>query len=250
MAYEWENSILPEFPKTEHLPSLGHYAPNASSDDRVASAQIASIVNGNVNVYVEEKLDAANSGICHYDGQPIIRNRNHVLRKGYGRKRTNAKLQFAPIWNWYYESVEKFERLNDALGFYASVYGEWMYFTGTIFYDKLPAYFVAYDIWDSEERCFLPPTVTRAALERVGFAVPPLLQIGVKSYDELVSHFVQSAWAAAPELQSRPGNALREGVYLKVFDENKITHRFKMVRQGFLPGENFTGHRNLLNKHE
>src|SRR5665213_1032612 len=73
MAYEWENSILPEFPRTEHLPALGSYTPNVHREDLIADPKVAAILKDNPDVTVEEKVDAANSGICHYDGQPIIR---------------------------------------------------------------------------------------------------------------------------------------------------------------------------------
>lgn len=249
MAYEWENSILPEFPRTEHLPALGDYIPNAHREDLIADPKVAAILNDNPNVVAEEKIDAANSGICHYDGQPIIRNRNHILAKGYGRKRTNAKLQFASIWNWYYEHQNRFEKLNDLLGFNASVYGEWMWFINTIHYDKLPDYFIAYDIYDSDNKFFLNPLNAREALMKCGFSMPALLEVGVKRYDELAMFLNRpSAWAAGPDKQNRPENQMMEGLYFKAFDSQKMTHRFKMVRPSFKPGENFTGQRNWLAK--
>ncbi len=248
MPFEFEQNILPEFPRTEHLP----YRPNASKDDRVSSERDAQIILGNERVVIEEKVDAANSGMCLYDGQPIIRNRNHVLRKNYGGKNTPAKKQFTAIWGWFYDNLSKFEAINKALGWEAAVYGEWMYYQHTIFYDKLPAYFVPYDIWDWEKKLFLPTPTTGVLLTQAGFRMPPLLHDTgsgtLKGYADLDRFMGRSAWAAAPELQSRPENADREGLYIKVYDDKQVTRRFKMVRQGYRPGESFGEKRNKLEK--
>lgn len=204
------------------------YRPNASKDDRIASPKDASVVFGG-STFIEEKIDAANSGICKYEDQPIIRNRNHVLRKGYGRKKTAAKAQFAPIWNWYYANADAFDRLNDSLGFYASVYGEWMHYRHTIHYNQLPSLFMAYDIYDSENRKFIATPKARQHLKAAGFSLVPLLQVGLNKYEELDRLIAKSPFS----------DELREGVYIKVVEGDWITHRFKMVRQDFKPGVHF-----------
>lgn len=238
--FEEESKILPEFPRTPHLP----FEPNAERNDLVASPEDAAIVLTSPNVYVEEKIDAANSGMCHCpelnDGQPLIRNRNYILRKGYGRKNTSAKLQFAPIWNWYYDHVDWFEALNELFGFPASVYGEWMYAQHTIYYNALPDYFIAYDVYDHRNGYFVDTKIAREYLELAGFSVVPLLQVGVKSYEELKRWMTKSPWAAPAVEQAKPEDEKREGLYIKVTDGVKITHRFKMRRADYKPGQNFS----------
>ena len=86
--------LLPEFPRTLHLP----YKPNTQHGDLVAHD--ADILFGDEgNVWVEEKIDGASAGIAFIDGHPVIRNRSHILNKGF-LKDTPAKKQFRPIWNW------------------------------------------------------------------------------------------------------------------------------------------------------
>ena len=63
---------------------------------------------------VEEKIDGACVGIRHTGDEPIIRNREHILRKGY-LKDTPAKMQFRPLWGYYYEHRENFAALNTLL---------------------------------------------------------------------------------------------------------------------------------------
>ena len=112
--------LLPDYPRTQHL----HYKPNAQRLDSIASEKECAVIFENENTFVEEKVDGANCGICYYENNPIIRNRSNILQKGKsGHLRTPAKIQFAPLWNWFYENSHKFVMLNDLCGFEASIYG-------------------------------------------------------------------------------------------------------------------------------
>src|SRR5271170_6055123 len=100
------SKILPDFPRTRHLA----YNPNAHRSDLVASEAECKIIFESDNVELTTKIDGANVGICFYEGNPVIRNRNNILHKGKtGHLRTPAQLQFASIYNWAYENLEKFE---------------------------------------------------------------------------------------------------------------------------------------------
>lgn len=245
MAYELEQSIFPDFPRTEHLPAFGKYKPNASSDDKVADKSALDFLLDDPT-YVEEKIDGANSGIMYCPslvdqlGQPfMLRNRNHILRKGFTAK-TKGKQQFVPFWNWYYEHVDRFSALNDSLGYEACVYGEWMEQTCTIVYDKqlLPDKFIAYDIWDHHNQWFIADA--RDHLTAAGFTVPPLLLREVKSLADLPPLLDgPAAWAAPADRQLDPAQTKREGVYVKVCHRNVIAMRYKMVRPDYVPGLSF-----------
>lgn len=170
-------------------------------------------------------------------GQPfLLRNRNHILRKGYTAK-TKGKQQFVPFWNWYYNNTDKFEKLNKLLGFEAAVYGEWIWPENpcTIVYDKNPDNFIAYDIWDWQEKRFYP--TPRIPLVAAGFDVPPLLIEPIKSLSELPPLLnVVSDWSAQSDKQREPCQIKREGVYVKVVQGNGIIARYKMVRFDYKPG--------------
>jgi atypical dual specificity phosphatase len=220
-----ERDILPDFPRTKHLP----WKPNASRDDLIASEAECRIIFESSRVSVTEKVDGANVGIAK---GPIIRNRNHILHKGYSA-RTAAKLQFSPIYNWYYENAACFDKLIDEAGSYVSVFGEWLLALHSVEYDKLPSYFLAYDVYDPMAKRFMDPGDARTLLIMAGFSTVPELFFGtVKSYAQLEELTYQKT-----ELSS---TALREGVYLKVGDKDWVTHRFKMVRQNFIAGEHFS----------
>lgn len=215
--FEAQKLIVPEFPRTAHLP----LEPNAEHDDIIASESELSLFL-NSEICVEEKIDGTNLGVAVVNGEPIVRNRSHILRKGYSRCKTPAQIQYQRFWTWMYDNIHKWRNLNKELGFEASVYGEWLYARHVVEYDALPTLFIAYDIYNSAERTFLPPIDTRTVLTSTGFEVPPLIASGVFSASELV--------------QLRDGESQystispREGVYLKSGDG---LVRFKMVSPWF-----------------
>lgn len=226
MSFEAEKELLPEFPRTRHLP----WKPNAKREDLIASEKEASVIFTSPFVYGEEKVDGANVGMTRSDGMPIIRNRSHVLRKGYS-KRTAAKMQFAPIWSWYYENEDRFSKLAE-LGPY-SVYGEWLVARHSIGYDKLPSYFLAFDLYDYDEHKFVDSAITRSTLTSLGFQMPPrLIEPGTLKKYEQIEALIQE--------QSAFSSERREGVYLKVCDGKFVTHRFKMVRHDFIQGDHWS----------
>lgn len=218
--------ILPDFPRIFHLP----HNPNAQRSDLIASQDDVKVIFENDNTIVEEKIDAANSGIVFYENNPVIRNRNNILNKGKtGHLRGPAKMQFASIYNWCYQNLDKFETLNNNLGFEVSVYGEWLYALHGIKYDKLPSYFIPYELYDWENRKFISTKITRAALQEAGFEVTPLLHEGRLPNWEIFDKF-------CAENSPFSTTDLREGVVVKVSDDKYLTHRFKMVRRGFIQG--------------
>jgi atypical dual specificity phosphatase len=230
--------LLPEYPRTRHL----FYKPNAQRLDLIATEKECEPVFTNENTFVEEKVDGANCGICFYEGNPVIRNRSNILQKGKsGHLRTPAKLQFAPIWNYCYEMRENFEKLNNLSGFYASVYGEWLYALHGIRYDGLPCYFMVYDVYDWEKGQFIRTDWARAWLEESGFNVVPLLHRGkVESCEQLEKFMAEKSLFSTIDL--------REGIYIKVCDNETITYRFKWVRPDFIQGCHWSARRLTKNK--
>lgn len=222
-----KNRVLPEYPRTRHLP----WKPNTVRGDLVATEDEAKVLFNNRLTTVQEKVDGANCGMALYEGEPIIRSKDHILRKGY-RKETPAKMQFASVWNWFYDHKDGFEALNNMLGPVA-VYGEWMIQSHGMVYDWLPDWFIAHDIYDFEGRQFLDPLLAQAYFEQAGFHSVPILKVGdVESYEELEE--------LANGRTDFAVNDKREGIYVRVSDGARVLHRFKMVREGFVQGGLFS----------
>jgi len=209
--------ILPAFPRIAHWP----HKPNVDATDIIASNQQVKALQ-RADVWIEEKIDGASVGMTMVAGEPVIRNRDHILRKGY-MKDTAAKKQFRPIWNWWYEKRESFKMVTDA-GPY-SVYGEWCWAQHGIYYNKLPSFFIAYDIYDFEAKDWLAPDESRKLLKSAMFAVPPLL---LHMNDFCYSARTVEVYANSP---SAYYDGKAEGVVVKSW-----TQRYKMVREDFVRG--------------
>lgn len=218
--------LLPDYPRTQHL----CYKPNAQRLDLIANEKECEQIFTNENTFIEEKVDGANCGICFFENNPVIRNRNNILNKSKtGHLRTPAKLQFSPIYGWAYQNKENFDKLNDLCGYSASVYGEWLYALHGIEYDILPCYFMAYDLYDWEKCKFVKSSLARKLLGEAGFQLTPLLYQGkVPSY-EFIEKFMN-------EKSPFSTSDLREGIYIKVCDNEQVVARFKWVRQDFIQG--------------
>lgn len=227
---EGKERVLPKFARTFHLP----LEPNASRDDLIAPESSLKILK-DPTLVIEEKVDGANVGITIHEGQPLVRNRNYILNKGYGRKDTPAKKQYAPLWNWFYSNAYKFLELEKFLGFTPSVYGEWLYARHTIEYDRLPDFFIAYDIYNPDERKWLAPDRYRVALQEAGFFVVPKLAWGPVSTDELkMLRDERSEFSTISQ---------REGLYLKTatgpYGLEYCGTRLKMVRNAFITDDHW-----------
>lgn len=232
--FDSAREVLPEFGRMLHLP----HEPNCDRDDLVATEADASVIfragrECGLGVLVEEKLDGSQVGVASAgDGEvPIIRNKNHILVKGYGRKLTNAKKQYAPLWNWVYDRAASFAALTALCGELVGVYGEWLYAEHTLRYDLAPDDFVAYQIYQPSLGAFVDAYRARELLGAAGFAQPELLATRVDGYAQLA--------ALAREPSRWSSRDRREGVVVKVSDGERLVAQFKMRRGDFRPREDF-----------
>lgn len=238
--------LLPEFPRTPHLP----LDPNPGEGDVVAPPEALDKVFAQGSLWVEEKVDATNVGVCYYKGHFYVRNRQHILSKGYLHKNASGK-QFRPLWNWLVQNQGRFQLLNRMEPFSeedpATVYGEWMWMAHGIHYTALPSLFFAFDLYDARSGKMLSDRCqVRHMLADAGFELPRLLHFG-KVHNEHQFHTLLSSnttLCLKPEPQ--------EGIYIRYMDyEEKAEKRYKMVRGDFEGGKFFRKDeiiRNILRK--
>jgi atypical dual specificity phosphatase len=218
-----EKKILPEFPRTPHIP---HKVNGDDSDLITGHEEFFEAMKS--RACIEEKIDGASCGMALFEDHPLIRNRDHILRKGYFKKGSAAKEQFGSVFSWFYEHKGQFLKLKEC-GPY-SVYGEWCVARHGIFYNRLPQWFIAYDIYDHDQKVWLQSDLTRAVLTVCGFSMPHLFESGYcfrTTYDQL------ELWANE---QSRWSLEKGEGIYVKIYDDKQVTARYKMVRESFVRG--------------
>ena len=233
------DSIL-KFPRTPHLE--GSRLQKGDEDcSQVSYAELAGKY-----IVVEEKLDGANSGVrFNSDANLLLQSRGHYLVGGGREKHFNL----LKSWTSAHE-----ERLFDRLGSRYVMYGEWMHSKHTVYYDRLPHYFLEFDLFDTEAGVFLSTEARRQILEGSPVVSVPVLYAGIapKRLSDLVAMVRPSLAKTAQWRDSLRDTAARagldvervmretassdlsEGLYIKVEEGPKAIGRLKWVRADFL----------------
>jgi hypothetical protein len=198
-----------KYPRTPHI-SGSRLQPGDDDVPVIAREALQSDL-----LVIEEKLDGSNSGISFAaDGSLTLQSRGHVLTGG-PRER-----QFDLFKRWANHHVAA---LREILGGRYVMYGEWLFARHTIPYDRLPHYFLEFDILDRESGEFL---ATEGRKQLIGggpvVSVPVL---GTGSVREIES-FLGPSRCSSTELM--------EGLYLKREEGGRVAARYKYVRAGFL----------------
>ena len=129
-----------KYPRTRHLEG----SRKQSGDEDLKSVSFDGIRDH--FLVLEEKVDGANCGISFgTDGKMYLQSRGHFLNGGYGERQFDLFM----LWAGCYEV-----QLYELLGSRYIMYGEWLYAKHTVFYDRLPHYFMEFDIFDKENGRF------------------------------------------------------------------------------------------------
>jgi hypothetical protein len=230
---------LHKYPRTHHVEG-SRLAPGDEDADSVPFARLAGRF-----LVAEEKLDGANAGLCFDAGGRLwLQSRGHFLTGGAREK------HFTLFKQWAHAVAPA---LWPVLGDRYVVYGEWLYARHTIFYDRLPHYFLEFDVLDAAGGVFLSTERRRALLAGLPLVPVPVLREGpARSLDELTSLIGPSLYKG-PDWRERltalcaergldadrawaetDKTDLMEGLYLKVEEEGCVVGRYKYVRAGFL----------------
>lgn len=164
---------------------------------------------------VEEKVDGGNLGISFdEDGNIRAQNRGAYLHlPGSG--------QWKKLGEWLALRTDLlFEHLSDRY----ILFGEWCYAQHSIFYDRLPEWFLAFDIYDRESRLFLSSARRDRLIEKMRISKVPCLAHGLFSFSEIEKFLSQS------KLTDQPA----EGVYLRIDHGDWLEQRSKLVRPAFI----------------
>jgi len=196
------------------------------------------------HLVIEEKIDGANSAISFdEEGSLLLQSRGRYLTGGYRERHYNLLKQWANIHK---------DDLYDILGSRYIMYGEWMYAKHTVFYDKLPHYFMEFDILDRETGRFLD---TASRREMTGLlpvvSVPVLAEGQFEKKEDVLKYLGNSCFISENHIEvlreaAREAGVdeeracretelsrLMEGLYIKVEENGEVVGRVKFVRQGF-----------------
>lgn len=227
-----------KYPRTRHVEGSRLQAGDIADDKPIAELK-------GVTLVIEEKLDGANCGVSFdRDGNLLLQSRGHYLTGG-GREQ-----HFALLKTWAHTHAH---RLREALGGRYVMYGEWMYAKHTVYYDRLPHYFLEFDVLDRETGVYLSTAARRDLLSGLPvMPVPVLFEGTIGSVGELEglvrgSLYKSPSWRTALEEAAEASNSrmafvekqtddsdLAEGLYLKAEADGEVMDRFKYVRADFL----------------
>lgn len=229
---------LKKYPRTPHLEGS-----RLQPGDEDLSQIPFSCIQGK-HLVVEEKVDGANSAISFDEnGTLLLQSRGHYLTGGYRERHYNLMKQWAGIHQ---------DAFFEVLGTRYILYGEWLYAKHTVYYDKLPHYFLEFDIFDRQEEMFLSTARRHEMLQCLPMVSVPVLAEGVfQTKEELVSLLGPSNYISNrktetlrqtseklgldPDRQCRETDDtnLMEGLYIKVEENGQVVDRLKFVRPSF-----------------
>lgn len=200
-----------KFPSTPHLATL----PGAEiRDDKVLSeAERNEFLQH--NLVVEEKVDGANLGIS-FDSEGNIRAQNrgsYLQLPGPG--------QWKNLEQWLMLRTESFfEYLSDRY----ILFGEWCYAQHSVFYDRLPDWFLGFDLYDKQVGRFLSTDRRDELFRKMSIAQVPIIARGHFTYSDLKPLLSKS------KLTDHPA----EGLYLRFDIGDWLAQRAKLVRPEFI----------------
>lgn len=199
------------FPSTPHLALLGAIE---IRDDKVMSGAERDNFLQN-KIVVEEKIDGANLGIS-FDVEGNIRTQN---RGSY--LQLPAKGQWKRLSDWLDPRIDIFfENITDRF----IIFGDWCYALHSVSYDRLPDWFLGYDIFDKTRQKFFSCPKRDQFFRELGISQVPFLGRRHFTFSELknlLSH-------------SKLGKEPAEGLYLRIDQEDWLARRAKLVRPAFI----------------
>ena len=105
-----------------------------------------------------------------------------------------------------------------------------MFAKHSIYYDKLPDLFLAYDIWSVEDREFLSPDVVSELLDKTSISYIRSKKMILNSIKEVI--FLS-------EFESEYRDGVREGIVIKTSNGRFVDRCFKVVNNQFERRQDF-----------
>ena len=229
---------LKKYPRTPHLEGS-----RLQPGDEDLSQIPFSAIRGRYLV-VEEKIDGANTAVSFTEeGELRLQSRGHYLTGGYRERHYDLLKQWAMVHQ---------EALFGVLGSRYIMYGEWMYAKHTVYYDRLPHYFLEFDIFDRQEQIFLSTQRRHEMLKSLPVVSVPVLQAGAfREKEQLLSLLGTSCYISECKTENLRQTSLKlgldperqvaetdpsmdmEGLYIKIEENGQVVERLKFVRPSF-----------------
>jgi len=203
-----------KFPRTPHIFDLG----STTRDDLHLDSELVKKMLSN-KVTIEEKVDGANLGIS-LDEYNLFVCQN---RGKYVNSSTQNQFRYldAFLENHRADLYEILSSDDKPI-----LFGEWVYAKHGIYYDKLPSYFIAFDIYSQTEGKFYSREKFYSVLEETAIQKVSKIFTGtIQSKERLVEllNTTRSYYYDGPI----------EGLYIRLDEGDYLLHRSKLVSPQF-----------------
>ena len=203
--------VLHKYPSTPHLAWLGRE--NVRDDKVLTPAEVRSFLSE--SVVVEEKVDGANLGLSFGKaGELRFQNRGNWLEG-----KLTGQWERLRVWAADHEASLRNNLPSDHI-----LFGEWCYIKHSIGYDRLPDWFLIFDVYDCKGQKFWSVRRLDSLAAATHLAVVPRISKGLFSMGAL-----RTILDGRSDLYSGP----REGIYLRRENGNWLLSRAKLVQTGF-----------------
>lgn len=177
----------------------------------ISDKELKELLSG--KVICEEKIDGANTA--------IIRTRDGFrLQKRDSLVDVSEHEQYNRFKAWCSENYDKIMQIPMGL----IVYGEWCYAQHHIYYDRLPDYFLVFDIFSIQSKKFYSLDFRKIFCKNLGFAQVPIIAESVILSKKDISTYVPK--------QSAYGDRA-EGLIIKRYTKEKV-FRAKVIWPNFM----------------
>jgi ATP-dependent RNA circularization protein (DNA/RNA ligase family) len=200
-----------KFPSTPHLAILGG---NPVRGDKVLTTNERDDFLQH-ELFIEEKVDGANLGISFdASGNFRVQNRGSYLHYPYAG-------QWKKLSDWL---DPKMDLLFESLSDHRILFGEWCYAQHSVSYDRLPDWFLGFDVFDKNSWRFLSCSRRDTVISGLGLSPVPVIGRGRFSLSGLNKLLSRS------QLSGNPA----EGLYLRFDKGDWLEQRAKLVRPEFI----------------
>lgn len=166
----------------------------------LSSHEVQILLEG--EVVIEEKIDGGIVGIS-WDHSAY----KHVAIGKHNPIPTNDNSKkFYGFNKWIYDHYEKIM----LIPYGWTIYGEWMRACHNIAYDKLPDYFMGFDIWDG--RRYIDYSSKEVIFKQFGFEMIPAIHVGkVNGLKDIIKMVKRSAYSSFENM---------EGIVIKNYEKS------------------------------
>jgi len=201
------------FPNTPHLFWLGQGQPR---DDKILSeTETAALLQD--EVLIEEKLDGANLGISlDEQGELHAQNRGQYLPQPFSG-------QFSRLNSWLGQHGES---LRQMLTPELILFGEWCAARHSLDYDRLPDWFLLFDVYDREAGKFWSLERRNRLAQELGINTVPLLKRARVTRDQLIQ--------LLDDTRSQYRHGKVEGIVIRCDSPLWCENRAKLVNREFV----------------